>query len=127
VGAGVALLFAPRSGRETRRQIKRRAREAQERVRDVADTVSGQVADSFEGARARIEEQLDSARTAIVTKKEQVSRAMEAGRAAAQQARSDLEHRLAETKAAYNAGADVARSGRRTVPVSADGEPDAEA
>jgi hypothetical protein len=52
---------------------------------------------------------------------------MEAGRAAAQQARSDLEHRLAETKAAYNAGADVARSGRRTVPVSADGEPDADA
>jgi gas vesicle protein len=127
VGAGVALLFAPRSGRETRRQIRRRAREAQERVRDVADTVSGQVVDTFQGARARIEEQLDSARTAIVTKKEQVTRAMEAGRAAAQQARTDLEQRLAETKAAYNAGADVARSGRRAAPVSADGEPDADA
>ena len=127
VGAGVALLFAPRSGRETRRQIRRRAREAQDRVRDVAEEVSGQVADTFEGARARIEEQLEGARTAIVTKKEQVTRAMEAGRAAAQQARSDLERRLAETKAAYNAGADVARSGRQTVPVSADGEPDADA
>ena len=37
---------------------------------------------------------------------------MEAGREAAHQARTDLERRLAETKAAYNAGADVARSGR---------------
>jgi hypothetical protein len=96
-------------------------------VRDVAEDVSGQVVDGFEGARARIEEQLDSARTAILTKKEQVSRAMEAGRAAAQQARTDLERRLAETKAAYNAGADVARSGRSSVPASADGEPDASA
>jgi hypothetical protein len=40
-----------------------------------------------------------------------VSRAMEAGRAAAQQARDELERRIAETKAAYNAGVDVARSG----------------
>ena len=127
VGAGVALLFAPRSGRETRRDIGRRARAAQERVRGVAEDVSGQVMDGFEGARARIEEQIDSARTAILTKKEQVTRAMEAGREAAHQARFDLERRLAETKAAYNAGADVARSGRSSVPVSADGEPDASA
>jgi len=34
-------------------------------------------------------------------KKEQVQRAMEAGRAAAQQAREELERRIAETKAAY--------------------------
>ena len=125
IGAGVALLFAPRSGRETRADISRRARAAQDRVRDVATGVTDQVVDTFETARSRIEEQIETAREAIVTKKEQVSRAMEAGREAAQQARTDLERRLAETKAAYNAGADVARTGR-SVPVSAHGAEDAD-
>ena len=125
IGAGVALLFAPRSGRETRADIGRRARAAQDRVRDVATDVTDQVVDTFETARSRIEEQIESARSAIVNKKEQVSRAMEAGREAAQQARTDLERRLAETKAAYNAGTDAARSGR-SVPVSALGEEDAD-
>jgi gas vesicle protein len=125
IGAGVALLFAPRSGRETRAGIGRRGRAAQDRVRDVATGVTDQVVETFETARSRIEEQIESARSAIVNKKEQVSRAMEAGREAAHQARTDLERRLAETKAAYNAGADVARSGR-SVPVSAHGAEDAD-
>ena len=127
IGAGVALLFAPRSGRETRADIGRRARAAQDRVRDVAEGVTEQVVDKFEGARARIEEQIESARSTIVAKKEQVGRAMEAGREAAHQARTDLERRLAETKAAYNAGADVARAGRPASPVGANGEADADA
>ena len=127
IGAGVALLFAPRSGRETRAGISRRARAAQDRVRDVAEGVSEQVVDKFEGARARIEEQIETARSAIVAKKEQVGRAMEAGREAAHQARTDLERRLAETKAAYNAGADVARAGRPASPVGSNGEADADA
>ena len=127
IGAGVALLFAPRSGRDTRADIGRRARAAQGRVRDVAEGVTDQVVGTFEGAKSRIEEQLESARTAIVAKKEQVTRAMEAGREAAYQARTDLERRLAETKAAYNAGADVARSGRPAAPVGSNGDADEDA
>jgi len=127
IGAGVALLFAPKSGVETRDDIKRGARKAQNTVRDVAEGVTEQVVDTFEGARARVEEQLETARSAIVAKKDQVSRAMEAGRDAAQQARSDLERRLAETKAAYNAGADVARTSRRGTPVTSNGDEDADA
>lgn len=115
IGAGVALLFAPRSGEETRTDIKRRARQAGDTVRDVADGVTEQVTNSFESARTKVEEQLDSARSALHMKRQQVSRAMEAGREAAQQARGDLERRLAETKAAYNAGADVARESRTAV------------
>jgi hypothetical protein len=50
---------------------------------------------------------------------------MEAGRAAAQQARDELERRIAETKAAYNAGVDVARSGNvAPLPAPVDAEPD---
>jgi gas vesicle protein len=111
IGAGVALLFAPRSGTETRTAISRRARRAGTTVKGVAEEVTDQVVGTFEGAKARVEEQIDSARSAIEMKKAQVARAMEAGREAAHQARGDLERRLAETKAAYNAGAEVARAG----------------
>jgi gas vesicle protein len=112
IGAGVALLFAPRSGEETRTRIRRKARRAGDAAREVAEGVTDSVADSFESARSRVEHQIESARSAIVMKKQQVTRAMDAGRAAAQEARGDLERRLAETKAAYNAGAEVAREAR---------------
>lgn len=113
IGAGVALLFAPTSGPETRRAITRRARQATNKVKGVAEEVTGQVVDTYEGAKARVEEQIEAARTAIESKKRQVTRAMEAGREAAYEARAELEARLAETKAAYNAGGDVARTRRR--------------
>lgn len=112
VGAGVALLLAPRTGEQTRaelaRSAKRMRRAAEQAVGDVRDTVS----DTFESARQQVEERIDAAREAIEVKREQVERAVLAGREAAHQARADLERRLAETKAAYNAGAQVARDAR---------------
>lgn|SRR5438045_908843 len=101
IGAGVALLFAPQSGERTRRGIQRRARRAQRAARQVANDVTDTVVDTFHDARRRVEEHIDTARQAIEVKKEQVHRAMEAGRAAAQQAREELERRIAETKASY--------------------------
>ncbi len=107
LGAGAALLFAPRSGAATRRDIQRRAtrvkRAAERAVTDTTDAV----VDRFEEARRRVEEQIDSARQAIDLKKRQVNRAMDAGRMAAQEARDELEARIAESKAAYSAGAAV--------------------
>ncbi len=113
IGAAVALLFAPRSGQETRVEIRRKVRQAGDAVKGVAEEVTGQVADSYEGAKARVGEQIDHVRDAVVTRKRQVSRAIEAGREAALQARVELESQLAETKAAYNAGSGVARAGRK--------------
>jgi gas vesicle protein len=112
IGAGLALLFAPQSGAETRADIKRRARKAKDSAARVAGDVTEQVADTFTEARRRVEEQIDSAREAIQAKRDQVRDAMDAGREAAADARVDLETRLAETKAAYNAGAQVAREAR---------------
>jgi gas vesicle protein len=112
IGAGLALLFAPQSGAETRADIKRKARSARDTAGRVASDVTESVTDTFHDARRRVEEQIDHARLAIETKKEQVRRAMEAGRAAADDARVELENRLTETKAAYNAGAEVAREAR---------------
>ena len=121
IGAGGALLFAPRSGAATRRDIKQRAmrvrRAAEQTVTDVADGV----VDSFHDARRRVEEQIDSARQAIDLKRQQVSRAVEAGRLAADEARLELEQRIAETKAAYSAGAATVRRAR-PLEVADDGE-----
>ena len=113
IGAAVALLFAPKSGQETRGDIRRKAGEAGDVVKGVAEEVSSQVVSTYEGARAKVEEQIDTVREAVVSRKRQVSRAINAGREAALQARVELETQLAETKAAYNAGAGVARAGRK--------------
>ena len=125
VGAAAALLLAPQSGAETRRGIRRGARRATRAAQDVAGDITTSVNETFEQARGRVEQGLDTARQAIDLKKRQVSRAMEAGHAAAQQARDELERRIAETKAAYNAGVDVARSGSpASLPTPADLESD---
>ena len=87
------------------------------RRRTSANDVTNTVVDTFKDARRRVEDQIDSRATAIDVKRQQVHRAMEAGRAAAQEARDELEQRIAETKAAYSAGAAVARAGRATVQV----------
>ena len=57
LGAGVALLTAPQSGRRTRRHLRRAAvdvrTQANDRWEDLADDVKTRVDDALEGARAR--------------------------------------------------------------------------
>jgi len=120
VGAGLALLLAPQSGEDTRQSIKRSARRVRQAATDAVGDVRVKVQDTFETARQRVEEKIDAARGAIEMKRDQVQRAVDAGREAALQARADLERRLAETKAAYQAGAQVARDARRARDVAPD-------
>ena len=108
-GAGLALLLAPQPGIETRRAIGRRARDARDRAFDAADDVTNRVTDEFGRAREAVTDRVDRARQAVDLKRRQVQRAIDAGRTAATEARDDLERRIAETKAAYQAGARVAR------------------
>jgi gas vesicle protein len=115
LGAGAALLLAPRSGAATRRDIRRRALRVRRAAQRAANDVTDSVVDKFHDARRKVEEQIDTARQAIDLKKRQVHRAMDAGRAAAHEARDELEQRIAETKAAYGAGAGVARASRTAV------------
>ena len=101
LGAGVALLLAPQSGEETRRGLARRARRAQDAAKDFVEDVSGTVADKFQEVRATVEERIEATLDAVDDKKRRVSNAFHAGRAAAREARSELEQRIAESKAAY--------------------------
>lgn len=109
IGAGLALLLAPQSGRKTRQDIERRAKEARERAEHLANDVGDRVSDQIHRARTQVEAQLDSARSQIDFRKQQVQSAVEAGRAAARDARGELERRIADTKAAYQAGVEVGR------------------
>ena len=68
---------------------------------DFVDDVSGTVADKFSEVRATVEERIEATLDAVDDKKRRVTNAFHAGRAAAREARGELEQRIAETKAAY--------------------------
>ena len=101
MGAGLALLFAPRSGAETRRDLQRRAREVGDQAQDLVSELTESVGNTLGQAKDAVESRIDATRDALELKRRQVSNAVDAGRAAAQQARVELEQRIAETKAAY--------------------------
>lgn len=98
VGAGIALLLAPKSGAETQEDLKRQARKlrtaAEERVRE---------------AQRQLEQRLGDVREGVQSRLDGVKDAVSAGRSAATEARSDLEQRLQRSKAAYRAGVQAAR------------------
>lgn len=101
IGAGIALLFAPKTGEETRRDLQRRARKVSDQAQDLVSEVTGSVSQTIQSAREKVETRIDSTRSAVELKRRQVSNAVDAGRQAARQARVELEQRIAETKAAY--------------------------
>ncbi|MCC7055069.1 MAG: YtxH domain-containing protein [Gemmatimonadaceae bacterium] len=96
IGAGLALIFAPQSGVETRQSIRRGARKAGEATKRAGEKVT----DALAQAKADLESRIDSAKSSIDLKKVQVSRAVDAGREAARTAREDLERRMAEQRTA---------------------------
>lgn len=98
LGAGLALLFAPRSGEETQADLKERARQ----LRDTAE-------DKVREAQKQLEERMDQARTGVSEGMDSVKEAMSSGRQAAIDARGELEHKLEKSKAAYRAGVDAAK------------------
>ena len=101
LGAGLALLFAPKTGEETRRDLQRRVRKVGDQAQDFVSEVTETVGERLSDARSSVESRIDSARAAVDLKRRQVTNAVDAGRVAAQQARVELEQRIAETKAAY--------------------------
>ncbi|MDX1674230.1 MAG: YtxH domain-containing protein [Longimicrobiales bacterium] len=108
IGAAAALLYAPKSGRETREELSesvaRLRDEAEGRVREVQDTVTEVVED----ARRQFEEGVGAARHAVET-----------GRQAVRESRQEVERRVEESKQAFQAGYDAARA------AATDGEPEA--
>lgn len=59
LGAAVALLFAPQSGRQTRRDISRFSRKARRQAEDIVDNFAGNVHGMVETIGERAEDILD--------------------------------------------------------------------
>lgn len=95
LGAGLALLLAPQSGKETRRDISRHAKKARRRaegiVENFTDSVSGMV-DEVEDRAADI---LDKGRDLGHQAKKELLRVIEDGQKRLETERAKLEKRIA--------------------------------
>jgi len=80
VGAAVALLLAPQSGRESREQVRQYGRRAEEHVHELAETatqVVGQAVDTgrtvVQETKAVLTEAIEAGRTAMSRERERLS------------------------------------------------------
>ena len=79
LGAGVALLIAPQSGKETRRDITKYARKTRRKVEGVAGEVAESVADLAEAVEEKAEELLDKGKDLAKESRQAVLDALEEG------------------------------------------------
>jgi gas vesicle protein len=70
VGAGFALLFAPKSGLETRQRIKEFAGDAKDKAKSYVEEVKGKVTEGVEKGKGFYEEKKSIITTAIEAGKE---------------------------------------------------------
>ena len=108
LGAGVALLLAPRSGRETQAEIRRTTERLRMGVEDRVSTAR----DAVSRTRGRVQDRIEDVRDAIETRASQARSAFDTGRRAASEARSDLERRVADAKQSYRSAAERVRAAR---------------
>ena len=81
IGAIVALLFAPRTGRETREIIAQRTADSRERVASATRATSEKVSDY-------VDKGLGKGKEAVSSQRDQISAAIEAGKQAYQAEKS---------------------------------------
>ncbi|PYS95811.1 MAG: hypothetical protein DMF65_13755 [Acidobacteria bacterium] len=82
VGAVVALLFAPKSGRELREDLADATRKGVDRARETGSQLSARAGEYYDAAASRAGELASSAREAVSARGERVSAAIEAGKQA---------------------------------------------
>jgi len=82
VGALVAILYAPKSGRETREDIARGAREGTEYLRSRSKQAVEQVGTLVEKSKEQVGEYMERGRRVVGDQAHRVAAAVEAGREA---------------------------------------------
>ncbi|MEW6417964.1 MAG: YtxH domain-containing protein [Nitrospirota bacterium] len=70
VGAGLAMLFAPRSGSETRHRIRELAEDVRDKAKDYVEDVKGKITTSMDKGKEFFEEKKSAITTAIEAGKE---------------------------------------------------------
>lgn len=87
LGAGTALLLAPRSGQDTRDELRAGALRLRDRAEDAMRNVTDSVSDTIGGVRGEVEGRIEQARDAF-----------EVGRRAASESRRQMEYRMQEAR-----------------------------
>ena len=82
VGAAVALLLAPKSGRELREDIADATRKGVDRARETGTQLGARAGEVYESAASRAGELAQSAREVATRRGEHLSAAIEAGKQA---------------------------------------------
>lgn len=90
VGAGVALLFAPQSGRQTRRDISRYSRKIRRQAEDIVDDFAGNVHGMVESIGERAEDILDKGKDLAHEAKLDLLKAIEEGQSKLEKQKSRL-------------------------------------
>ena len=92
LGAGLALLFAPANGEETRRALRRRADQLRSLAEEGLEELDERLSDGTERLRGRVRDTVDDVRT-------QAEEVTDAVKGAGATARQELEKRLADARA----------------------------
>lgn len=100
IGAGLALLYAPMSGEDTRRELKNRGRKLRATAAEKAEHLQEMFSNGYEETRTRVEEGFSNARRVVEDKRDGARDAVRAGRAAVHSARDELERRLSDRRTA---------------------------
>ncbi len=90
IGAGLALLFAPQSGKATRKDISRYARKARRRTEDVVDDFSSSVSKMVEVVGEKTADLLDRGADLANDTKKEILKAIEEGQEKLEKQRSRL-------------------------------------
>ncbi|MHC1698191.1 MAG: YtxH domain-containing protein [Geobacteraceae bacterium] len=90
IGAGLALLFAPQSGKTTRKNISRYARKARRRTEDIVDDFSHNVSKMVESVGENAAVLLDKGADLAYETKKEILKAIEEGQEKLEKQRSRL-------------------------------------
>ncbi len=110
IGAGLALLFAPNSGTETRRQLRSKARRFRALAEEKYDEFEDRLAEGTSRVREYVEDGVEDLKT-------HAGELTEAVRGAGTTARDELERRLKEARARRR-GEPETESAEEVEPVS---------
>ncbi len=90
IGAGVALLFAPQSGKRTRKDIARFAKKTKHKAEDAVDSFTDTLSDLVETVGDKASDILDQGKDMAYDAKKEVLRAIEDGQARLEKQRAKL-------------------------------------
>lgn len=100
-GAVAGILFAPRSGEETQRELREGALKLRVDAENKLHALKEELSQVYERAREDVSTRVEGARDELERRGREAREAVRVGTDAAKSARADLERRVAESKEAY--------------------------